>query len=190
MSDRVAWLEQWCPECRAAPGARCRQTRFSRNPQPSARMHCARGWRERPCPTCKAPAGETCRTPSGRFASQPHAARLRPARRELVAISAVWDELERRGAAIAVVPFCGRAGRGGEIGTVVLSRSEDGELVAFDRRTALDEVAQALAAPVWDRYGTFAGQPSIRGTVTWSVAARRIVIAGRHGDASFEELVA
>jgi hypothetical protein len=131
-----------------------------------------------------------CRTPSGRFASQPHAARLLPARGELAALAAVWDELERRGAAIAVVPFSGRAGRGGEVGRVILSRFEDGEFVAFDRRTALDEVAQALAATVWDRYGSFAGQPSIRGTVMWSVADRQIGIYGRRGEEPFEEIVA
>jgi hypothetical protein len=131
-----------------------------------------------------------CRTPSGRFASQPHAARLRPARGELAALAPVWDELERRGAAIAVVPFPGRAGRGGEVGTVILSRFEHGELVAFDRRTALDEVAQALAAPVWHRYGSFAGQPPMRGTIMWSVADRQIGIYGHRGEEPFEEIVA
>lgn len=24
MSDRSLWLEEWCPTCRVAPGARCR----------------------------------------------------------------------------------------------------------------------------------------------------------------------
>ena len=42
MSDRVAWLEQWCPECHAAPGRRCGLPSpglgipEARNPEPAA----------------------------------------------------------------------------------------------------------------------------------------------------------
>ena len=74
------------------------------------------------CPTCKALPGDPCHTPSGREASRPHTARLRPGRRELAARQAVWEELERRGATVAVVPFSGRAGHGGTTGTITLSR--------------------------------------------------------------------
>ena len=90
----------------------------------------ARGWRERICPTCKAWPGEPCRTPSGREASQVHAARLRPGRVELLWGAAVWEELERRGATMAVVPFSGRAGQGGTTATIRLSRIEGGALGA------------------------------------------------------------
>jgi hypothetical protein len=31
MSDRLAWLQQWCPECCAAPGARCKRQRYGQN---------------------------------------------------------------------------------------------------------------------------------------------------------------
>jgi hypothetical protein len=31
VSDRQAWLEEWCPQCRAAPGARCRESRWGRS---------------------------------------------------------------------------------------------------------------------------------------------------------------
>jgi hypothetical protein len=112
VSDRRAWLGEWCPYCWAAPGARCRQDRYSSRsrPSPGQRMHVARGWRERSCPSCKALAAGRCHTPSGREASQPHAARLRPGQGELAAREAVWEELERRGVTIAVVPFSGRAG--------------------------------------------------------------------------------
>lgn len=117
MSDRSAWLEQWCPTCHAAPGARCGRWLWGRRGTrgrvvPIAHLHVARGWLERPCPTCKAPAGERCSAPTGREASRVHTARLRPARRELVWRPAVWEELERRGATVAVVPFWGRAGSG------------------------------------------------------------------------------
>ena len=39
---------------------------------------------------------------------------------------------------------------------------------------------------MWDRYGQFAGHPWIRGTVTWTLADRCIVIAGDRGGRAFE----
>ena len=128
-----------------------------------------------------------CRTPSGRAGSRPHTARLRPGRGELVARGSVGEELERRGATIAVVPFSGRAGRGGDVGTIVLSRIDDGELVDVERWTGRDELAYALEAPIWDRYGSFAGQPPVCGTVTWTVDDRHVVIAGTRGGETSEE---
>ena len=188
MSDRGEWLSRWCPECRAAPGTRCRRDRLSRS-QPAVRLHVARGWRERRCPTCTAWAGELCRTPSGREASQVHTARLRSGSSELLWGHAVWEELERRGAMVAVVPFSGRAGRGGSTARIALSRMDGEELVDVERWTSRDELACALEAPVWDRFGTFAGQPFIRGEVIWSVADRSVVIVGTRGDEWFEEIV-
>jgi hypothetical protein len=117
MSDRAAWLEQRCPECRAAPGARCSRWRRSAGVNgravPSARLHVARGWFERRCLTCKEPPGQRCVTPTGREAARVHIARLRPTRGELVWRPTVWEELERRGATVAIVPFSGRSGRSG-----------------------------------------------------------------------------
>jgi hypothetical protein len=98
-------------------------------------------------------------------------------------------ELERRGASIAVVPFAGRAGRGGQTETIRLSRVADGELLDIERWSSRDELAYALEEPVWDRYGTFAGQPAIRAEVIWTLADRRVVIVGRRGDQCFEEIV-
>ena len=76
----------------------------------------------------------------------------------------MWEELERRGATIAVVPFSGRAGAGGTTGTVTLGRLEGDELVDVERWSGRDELALGLEGPVWDRYGEFAGHPLIRGT--------------------------
>jgi len=99
----------------------------------------------------------------------------------------VWEELERRGVTRAVVPFSGRAGPGGTTGAITLSLVVAGDLVDVERWTGGDELALALEGPVWDRYGHFAGHPLIRGTVTWVVADRRILIAGRRGGETFEE---
>ncbi len=188
MSDRRDWLSQWCPECRAAPGKRCRRDRLSES-QPAVRLHVARGWRERSCPTCKAWPGEPCHTPSGREASLVHTARLRPGSSELLWGPEVWEELEQRGATVAIVPFSGRAGRGGTTATITLSRVENDQLVDVERWSSRDELACALEAPVWDRFGLFAGQPLIRGEVIWTVEDRSVVIVGTRGDERFEETV-
>jgi hypothetical protein len=190
MSDRRAWLDEWCPECRAAPGTRCRDRhRYSCRDRcgPAPGLHVARGWRTRRCPTCKALSEGACHTPSGREASQPHTARLRPARGELAARQAVWEELERRGATIAVVPFSGRSGDGGTTGTISLSRPEGDEVIDIERWSGRDELGLALEGPVWDRYGQFAGHPRIRGAVTWTITDRCILITGQRGGAYFEE---
>ena len=192
MSDRAAWLEQWCPECRAAPGARCSRWRWggwvNGRAVPSTELHVARGWFERGCPTCKVAAGERCVTPTGREAAQVHVARLRPARGELVWRPAVWEELDRRGATVAIVPFSGRAGSSGRTDTIKLLRSAGEELVDVERWTSRDELCYALAAPVWDRFGTFVGHPQIRGEVVWTAENRCVAIRGRRGERPFEEL--
>jgi hypothetical protein len=188
MSDRASWLDEWCPYCRAVPGTRCR-TPFVRKTRAPTRLHVARGWKARSCPTCKALPDEACRTPSGRDAFRTHEARLRPGRGELLATSAVWEELGRRGAAIATVPFSGRAGRGGQVGTIVLSRLDGDELVDVERWTGRDELTYALEAPVWDRFASFAGHPQIAGTVTWTTPDQRVRIEGRRGREAFEEIL-
>jgi hypothetical protein len=156
---------------------------------PVPRLHVARGWRERVCPTCKVRAGEDCTTPSGRVAAHIHEARLPPGKHEMLRREDVWEELKQRGASIAVVPFWGRAGRGGETERIQLSRVDGDELVDVERWTGRDELTYALEAPVWDRYGTFAGHPPIRGTVIWSVEHRVVEISGKRGGRHFEEIV-
>ena len=194
MTARAVWLEQWCPECGAAPGARCGHWRWGRRAHGRSvavpRLHVARGWLERPCPTCKAGAGERCVTPTGREASRFHVARLRAARWELAWRPAVWDELERRGATIATVPFWGRAGRGGHTDTITLLRLAGEQLAEVERRTGRDELCHALEAPVWERFGTFVGHPLVRGEVIWTAADRCVAICGTRGERSFEEIVA
>lgn len=89
----------------------------------------------------------------------------------------MWQELEARGATIASVPFSGRAGRGGRIDMIVLSRLDRDELVDVEPWSDRDELCYALEAPVWDRFGSSAGQRKIAGTVAWTRADRRAVIA-------------
>ena len=189
MSDRALWLEEWCPTCRAAPAARCRLPWSRRATAKPSALHAARGWRARRCPKCKASPGESCRTPSGRDSSQVHEARLRPGRYELLARDDVWAELEQRGATIATVPFSGRAGQGGSVDRIVVSRVDGNELVDVERWSGRDELCYALEAPIWDRFGSFAGQPQIGGVVLWTAADRCVVIEGRRGADRFEELV-
>jgi hypothetical protein len=193
VSDRAAWLEQWCPGCHAAPGQRCSLPYWGRGsrtrPVPSPALHVARGWLQRACPRCKATAGERCSTPTGRETSQVHTARLRPGRFELAWRPAVWEELERRGATVAVVPFWGRAGRCARTDVITLLRVSGDGLIEVELWTGRDELCYALEAPVWDRFGTFVGHPLISGEVTWSAEDRTIVIAGTRGDRPFEENV-
>ena len=188
MSDHRAWLADWCPYCAVPPAARCRRWRRTSRHDPPAPLHVARGWRARRCPTCKATPGDFCRTPSGRQAPRPHTTRLTPGAGELLSRQAIWHELERRGATAAAVSFSGKAGRGGSITTITLDRVDGQEPVAIEWWER-DELAYALEGPVWDRFGGFAGQPAVRGTVRWTVADQLVVISGRRGDQGFEEVV-
>ena len=77
----------------------------------------------------------------------------------------------------------------GRTATITLSRIEGDELVDVERWSSRDELAYALEAPVWDRFGVFAGQPLIRGEVIWTVEDRSVVIVGTRGDERFEETV-
>ena len=42
---------------------------------------------------------------------------------------------------------------------------------------------------MWDRFGSFAGQPFVRGEVIWTGEDRTVVIAGTRGGRPFEENV-
>jgi hypothetical protein len=106
-----------------------------------------------------------------------------------VSNESIWQALEARGVTIATVQFGGRAGRGGRVDGIVLHRLEGDELVDVKRWSGRDELCYALEAPVWDRFGSFAGQPQIGGTVVWTTADRRVVIESRRGDKRFEEIV-
>ena len=99
----------------------------------------------------------------------------------------MWDELERRRVSVATVPFRGRAGRGGEIDVIRLQRVRGEESREVRLWPDSEELAHALAAPMWDRFATFAGQPLVRAEVVWTAVDRSVVIVGRRGDRRLEE---
>ncbi len=100
----------------------------------------------------------------------------------------VWTELERRELIEAVVTFSTHPGPGGITHSVRL-RSHRASFGYAPNCPTDDELQFALTEPVWARYGSFAGQPAIRGEVVWNVQDRRETIGGRRGDQRFQEEV-
>jgi hypothetical protein len=92
-------------------------------------------------------------------------ARFRAGHNELVLRDYVGAELELRGTAPATVPFSGRAGAGGTVGTITPCRVDGDEPVDVEPWSGRDELTYALKAPVWHRFGHFTGQPWVRGAV-------------------------
>jgi hypothetical protein len=185
MSDRRLWLAKPCSTCAARSGLRCLTSRY--RGKPTRFLHAARGWRQRSCPACTAQPGELCKTPTGRRASQPHAARLAPGRRELFADDQVWEELERWKAAAALVRFSGGGGNRGSIAAVSLEDAETRELARWS--SGEGELPEALAAPIWGRYALFRGHPRTTGLLLWDVRKREVAVAGERGGQKFEELL-
>ncbi len=99
----------------------------------------------------------------------------------------MFTELDRLGAACATASFDGRSGAGGHVRTIALTRLVDGKPVESEIGWAHDELGFAVAAPVWDRFGSFAGQPRIEGSVRWNAVNRWVLISGRRGHDRFEE---
>ena len=162
--------------CQASPGARCRDPRaLGKTRLPRTELHFARGSRQRPCPTCHAPPGEGCFTPRGRSTARPHSARLRPSAGELTRTEA-WEELQRRGANIATVPFTGKRRTGASFGPIRLERLEKDQFIEIEtwsEQRSGDALIEALKAPVAARFASFLGQPPIRATLTWTLPDRR-----------------
>src|SRR5213082_1846545 len=170
VADRRLWLQEICPTCRASPGARCREHRgWGKTRRLTSELHFARGWRQRPCPTCRAEPGEECFTPRGRRATHPHSACLHRGAGELVR-SEAWEELERRGANSAILPFSGKQRSGASFGPVRLEHLENGrlrEIETWTEQRSGDPLIEALKAPVLARFAGFLGLPPVRATLSW-----------------------
>jgi hypothetical protein len=69
-----------------------------------------------------------CFTPRGRSAASPHSARLRASFGEPTRGQA-WEELQRRGANIATLPFTGERRTGARFGPTRLERLENDQLI-------------------------------------------------------------
>ena len=70
-----------------------------------------------------------------------------------------------------------------------LQGARDGESREVRLWPDSEELANALAAPVWGRFATFAGRPLVRAEVIWTADHRSVVIVGRRGDRRLEESV-
>ena len=51
------------------------------------------------------------------------------------------------------------------------------------------ELPEALAAPIWGRYGLFRGHPRITGLLMWDVPERQVLVVGQRGGQEFDELL-
>jgi hypothetical protein len=128
-------------------------------------------------------------TPRGHSAARPHTARLHASAGELTRGQA-WEELARRGANIATVPFTGERRTGVRFGAIRLERLENDQLIeveTWSEQRSGDALIKALKAPVVARFAGFLGQPPIRATLTWTVPDRRITITGKRGNDPLDE---
>jgi len=183
VSDRLLWLEEVCPNCRAAPGLWC-QTRSYKG-KPLSWLHGARGWRQRACPTCKAQARAV--QDADRQARQPAAHRsaaLRPSRAN--------DRLGSGGSSSTGAP------RSRSSASPAAPASPGASLRSRLRAPA--DVSWRGGAPVRDRCRRARGSdlgpvcavpraPAMVGIVVWDVARREVVSSGTRGDQEFNEVL-
>lgn len=114
----------------------------------------------------------------------------------------VFAALVERGATKAVVEFSGGNDEGGadrivlfdgdeDIGTVeqyfsfVYHRDESGAWASrplTDSERREDELAETLAAPVYDEYSGFAGDFSVSGVVEWDAEAGTVSMSGEESE--------
>jgi len=84
------------------------------------------------------------------------------------------------------VRFSGGGGKPG-IGAVTLEAAGERELARWERGEG--ELPEALAAPIWGRYGLFGGDPPITGIVIWDARQRQVLVAGKRGPAQLDEVL-
>jgi len=97
-----------------------------------------------------------------------------------------WAELARRGATRVVVEFSGGNDEGGPESIVLYGPDLDdpSKLVSIgtveesfgDAEDADELLADALSKPIYDAYGSFAGEFSVDGKVTWDAPTRTVTM--------------
>jgi len=85
----------------------------------------------------------------------------------------VFAELQKRGVSRVLVDYSGGGDEGGvdDIRLFDLAGKEMGRMCDTHKETLDDHLARALGAPVYEQYGSFAGEFSCAGTVEWNVKA-------------------
>lgn len=102
------------------------------------------------------------------------------------------EELQRRGANIAALPFTGKRRTDASFGPIRLERLEEDQFIEIEtwsEQRSGDALIEALKAPAVARFASFLGQPPIRATLTGTLPERRITITDKCGNESFEELI-
>jgi hypothetical protein len=119
--------------------------------------------------------------------------------------SEIWAALEKKNAAKAVVHFSGGNDEGG-VGNIFLLdvngkkieelqeeyvsseyNAKTGQYEEKEKKTENGLLADALSAPVYSKYGSFAGEFYVSGTITYDVKERKIKNSGREEVSHNEE---
>jgi hypothetical protein len=188
MSDRRAWLSEWCPRCPAPPDAGAVDGRAAAN----TILRCPSTWlvagergrarpaRQRRVSTAVRPqvARRHARTPPG---SAPESGRFSRARRSGMS----WSGAGRP-------PLRSRS-QEKRVGEAASRRSRSIASTVRSPSRLSGGIETSLPTPWKARCGIASvgsqGSRPWRGTVRWTVPDRLVVIAGRRGDQTFEEVV-
>jgi len=92
-----------------------------------------------------------------------------------------------RGTDVALVRFSGGGGNPGSIGAVTLEAAGQREPARWEHGEG--ELPEALAVPIWGRYGLFHGHPRITAIVTWDAQQRQVLMAGKRGHEKLDEML-
>jgi len=100
----------------------------------------------------------------------------------------IFDKLEEMGAVKADVRFSGGHDEGGA--DYIEIQLGDGEVKTLyeynwgDNKQTDEELAlaEALVAPIYSEFGSFAGEFSVCGNVNWIVITRKVVMDGEEQD--------
>ena len=93
----------------------------------------------------------------------------------------VYDELEKRGVIVASVSFSGGGDEGGADDIILTHKDgHTSELDPYQYGTCGDDynLVTALAEPLYEKYGGFAGEFHVSGTLVYDVVGRTKKMSG------------